>query len=214
MRVRAQIAAFLLAATPWATTSLAGPTAKDADRLCRSNPLYGDTLRMVVQDELRRQQGSETDEADIETTVKLVKEEGVAKCVTDLSEDPSIFRALNTLTGFAADSGWVAWSSQCGNVVGPKGSCIEAEGRAGAELRDLNADPVTQRISRICQNLLSSRKLKSAAETENRTWLSCLKSGLKTHPTSRALDECRFVSAANDTSATDTMVRCFQDKAK
>ncbi|MCJ2136198.1 hypothetical protein MKK69_19440 [Methylobacterium sp. J-026] len=168
---------------------------------------------MSVEDALRKEQGSEPDEADVEAMFKLAEDTGVTKCLTSLSDDPTIFRALTGLTGFALESGWDAWRSQCGSVTGPKGPCIEAEGRAGQDLQSINADPTSQRISGICQNLISDRKPKNAPETENRTWLACLKAGVKVHPTAHALDECRFVSASASTPVVDTMVRCFQDKA-
>ncbi|TXN51617.1 hypothetical protein FV241_29990 [Methylobacterium sp. WL2] len=206
--------AVLLASTPWATSSLAGPPVEDALRFCRSDPVYGDSLRMSVEDALRKEQGSEPDEADVDAMVKLAQDSEVTKCLTRVSEDPSIFRALNGLSGFAVEAGWVAWRSQCSNVTGPKGPCIEAEGRAGQELQSINADPTSQRISGICQNLISDRKPKNAPETENRTWLACLKAGVKAHPTAHALDECRFVSAPANVPTADAVVKCFQDKAK
>ncbi|SDO54985.1 hypothetical protein SAMN05216360_1274 [Methylobacterium phyllostachyos] len=210
MTMRYAVALLLVVMTGPATAQPVG----DALKLCRSDPVYGDSLRMSVADALRKEQDSEPDEADVDAMVDLARSQEVAKCLTRLSEDPSIFRALNGLSGFAVEAGWAAWRSQCDNVVAPKGACIEEEGRAGEELRSLNADPTTQRISGICQNLLSEQKFEAAAEAENRTWLACLKAGVKARPTKHALDECRFVSASTDTSVIAAMARCFRENAE
>lgn len=215
MRVRALVGAFLLGVVPWATPSFAGPPIEDALRLCRSDPVVGDDLRMSVKYQLMKVQGSEPDDEDVEAMMKLAQNMALEKCVTALSEDASIFRAFNGLSGFATEVGWTAWRNQCKSVAGPKGPCIEAEGRAGEELRSLNeGNSTSQRISRICQVSISDQSAGDAPGTANRAWLKCLKAGLKARPTAHALEECRFVSVSADASIADAMARCFRENAK